>query len=414
MIKSRRKVKVVVCIETDLSRLVETNYIFSLRIKSNLESEPAKSRLDTEYVRLDRLGKSEIERGDVFVFYKSQFFLPQMHRLISVLKKLGKTVLYDIDDYILSIPEYSLSNTINSEKRNRMFIRNLRNADAVIASTVYLGKLLSLSGADITVIENTASSERFKKPPKVGNTLNVLISSSDNLKIGSFKEEFIRCLLDLKAKYKSRIKFHFAGRFFNIPSLGKIADVSLDKTTPDRYEHFLSSSGIHAGLAPLGGKEDPQTHDVHSCKSNIKFIEFASFGIAGIYSRTEPYRGIKNGIEGFIVDNKYSSWFSAVEKLINDKTLAAKIAINSQIRVKKDFLKKKSSAKWLKLITSLSRDKTSPRECSVRFSVLVGLFFLRISFKTSGTRDKIRYARILLSKGQFNEFLRLTKRLFFK
>lgn len=63
----------------------------------------------------------------------------------------------------------------------------------------------------------------------------------------------------------------------------------------DAYYDFLRS--IDIGLAPL------LPTDFNRCRSDIKFLEYAAFGVLAICSDLEPYRGsVENNVTGFLID----------------------------------------------------------------------------------------------------------------
>jgi hypothetical protein len=100
--------------------------------------------------------------------------------------------------------------------------------------------------------------------------------------------------------------------------------------SPESYHDYLINNSIQIGIVPLGGEEDPETLETHSCKSNIKFLEFANYGIAGIYSNVDPYKFISNEQAGLIVNNNYEEWFRAIQTLIENSVLCSEIVQNSQ------------------------------------------------------------------------------------
>lgn len=87
----------------------------------------------------------------------------------------------------------------------------------------------------------------------------------------------------------------------------------------DGYEActaFMSKCNWDIGLAPM-----PKS-DFHRCKYFNKYVEYVSFGIVGIYSNLEPYiYGIKDGVNGLLVENTTGAWVNAISKLIEDTKL---------------------------------------------------------------------------------------------
>jgi glycosyltransferase involved in cell wall biosynthesis len=75
-------------------------------------------------------------------------------------------------------------------------------------------------------------------------------------------------------------------------------------------------------VVPLGGAEDPDALFFNSCKSCIKYIDYGSLGIPGIYSRSPVYEeAVSNEETGLLVNNTAEEWAAAMEKLYQDKQL---------------------------------------------------------------------------------------------
>lgn len=75
------------------------------------------------------------------------------------------------------------------------------------------------------------------------------------------------------------------------------------------------------GLAPM-----PDT-PFHACKHYNKWIEYSSFGIAGVYSDVLPYKGvIRDGVDGLLCENTAAAWTEAIARLIDDAALCNRIA----------------------------------------------------------------------------------------
>ena len=69
--------------------------------------------------------------------------------------------------------------------------------------------------------------------------------------------------------------------------------------------------------------------EFHRCKYFNKYVEYASFGIAGIYTNCEPYiYGIKDRVNGLLVNNITEEWVSAISELIENEQLRKMISEN--------------------------------------------------------------------------------------
>ena len=91
----------------------------------------------------------------------------------------------------------------------------------------------------------------------------------------------------------------------------------------DAYTASMAKANWDIGLAPM-----PKT-DFHRCKYFNKYVEYASFGIVGIYSNLEPYTyGIKDRVNGLLVNNTTDDWYNAISELIENEKLRKEISLN--------------------------------------------------------------------------------------
>jgi glycosyltransferase involved in cell wall biosynthesis len=89
-----------------------------------------------------------------------------------------------------------------------------------------------------------------------------------------------------------------------------------------KYREKLDGLGWDIGVAPLRDTEFNQ------CKSNAKYREYASSGIAGIYSDARIYRDtVADRKTGLIVPHgSTQAWYDAIVELSTDESLRTAIA----------------------------------------------------------------------------------------
>lgn len=399
-----QKKNIVVFLESKLEKTIKRNYTFTLRIKSNLDSGAIQERFNVKYLKFTNLKMKDIVEGDVFIFFKSHFFLRSTKKLIQIIKAYGKKVIYDIDDYYLVIPDYSFSKHLNKGKRVEIFRTNLLLSDWIVVSTEPLSEQFVQYNKNVKVIENTLQFKDREKIPDKTKIVTILVTSSDNLKINIFKNDFVKCLYDIKNKYKEKVKIVFLGKFSNVDNITSLADEFIDRIPPEEYQDYLIKGNFNIGLVPLGGEEDPETLLSHSCKSNIKFLEFADFAIAGVYSNVKPYQDIVNYKEGLIVNNNYSEWFSAISDLIQNEQLRNDIIINSRKKFENNFSKKISQEKYLHLFNNMNccESETDILKNS-NITSLVNLLHVKYLFLANIASQKIVFVFMLIRNGEFRE-----------
>jgi glycosyltransferase involved in cell wall biosynthesis len=104
-----------------------------------------------------------------------------------------------------------------------------------------------------------------------------------------------------------------------------VATVEMMPVTGD-YQSFLDAMSAQVpwdiGLAPLA------TGRFEVTKSDIKFLEHAAFGIAGVYSDHPAYAAVQHGVTGMVATP--DSWTDAILALAMDPSLRARIVSASR------------------------------------------------------------------------------------
>jgi processive 1,2-diacylglycerol beta-glucosyltransferase len=408
---------IIVFTTLNVENLARKNYTFLLRIKSNLDSNKIQENYDVKYVKLTDISWDIVTSGDIFIFYKAHFFLKSIFMLVNVLKKINKKVIFDLDDYYLKLPIYSFSQHLNSGNRLLHLKNNIENTDIVTVSTQYLRDQILKYNSNTIVCENTIDTRDFQKPSCDIDVINILITSSDNLKLNTFKNGFLQCLQLIKNEFGNKIRICFLGKFSNIDNLYDFSDTFCDRILPTDYLNFLKNNNFHIGLVPLGAEEDPETLIAHSSKSNIKFLEFASNGIAGIYSDIEPYKMVENHKNGLIVKNSITDWYSAIKELILNHELRNNIIINSQETVKEQYCKDISKEKWFNILNSIEIENhqiTNPRKKSIIAFFL--LEYVIITYYFNLLHQKLLFLQMLMKRRDYREirfrFIKIIRNMF--
>ena len=115
----------------------------------------------------------------------------------------------------------------------------------------------------------------------------------------------------------------------------------------DAYTAYMAKCNWDIGLAPMPLSE------FHRCKYFNKYVEYASFGIAGIYTNCEPYiYGIKDHQNGLLVNNTTEEWVNAISELIDNEELRHSISDNCLKEANEIYALDILADDYLKKITS--------------------------------------------------------------
>lgn len=152
-----------------------------------------------------------------------------------------------------------------------------------------------------------------------------------------------RAVYDILRKYKN-VKFYYPDMYWKMfekapeevkGQLKNILWIPLPK-----WPARLQALSLDIGLTPL------RDNLFNRSKSNLRYLEYSSAGMASIVSPVKPYLCVKDGVDGIIAKEE-KEWYNAMEKLILDETLRKQIADNACQRVKNEYNIYKTAKQWV-------------------------------------------------------------------
>ncbi len=238
--------------------------------------------------------------------------------LILALKDRYKLKLVvDIDDDILST-HLEPSNPahqayLNPAGRHAEYTQAcLREADLVTVSTEYLKKKYASINSNIAVIKNCTDPIFFSPKLYAEDPITIGFAGS-----GSHQADWkmIEPVIE-RLKTRHDIKVKMLGPL-NAPSV----DEQVRWVDMLKYPEELGRMGFSIGVAPL------KDSLMNRAKSNLRWLEYSSFGIPTVASDVVPFRGIENAL----LVTEPEEWEEALEHLItspDDRTRLGQAAYN--------------------------------------------------------------------------------------
>ena len=111
---------------------------------------------------------------------------------------------------------------------------------------------------------------------------------------------------------------------------------------------FTGQTHWDIAIAPL------ETTSFNNCKSDIKFLDYASIGAAGIFSQSPAYSStVQHQQNGWLATNTPEAWKEALDCLINDPSLRSNIAQNGSRYLYTQRTLAQHATDWVELIKSL-------------------------------------------------------------
>ena len=271
--------------------------------------------------------------------------------LINYLKKKSIKYFYDIDDLIYINTKNS---TIGNKNINlNSFNHILSNASKVICSNKYIQDRLNndFDGLKIGIIPTCINTKKYFPNLIKKNNQLIHLTNGDKLKIIKNRCEFLKALnnfLDTNDYLLECISDDksLSTDIKNIDYLGIMKW--------DDHKKFLSKTKAKFAIVPLGTKEeDSFDYEFSLGKTPIKYLEYASFGIPGIYSKHPIYSEIiRDGYNGLLVENNLESWEMALNRLSKNNELREEIAKNARNDVEKNFNISLMASLWKETISS--------------------------------------------------------------
>ena len=160
--------------------------------------------------------------------------------------------------------------------------------------------------------------EKIKKRKIISNKTKIKIgylgsSASKHTKYFSIIKPVIETILN---EYGSNIQFELMGIDDDITKKYENAKyIPFVKPLKNFYQTMVNRNW-DIGLAPIIDNEFERS------KTDNKYREYASLGIAGIYSNLLPYKNsVIHNETGLLVNNTFEDWYCAIKRCIEENDL---------------------------------------------------------------------------------------------
>ena len=281
--------------------------------------------------------------GDVFIFQRLGD--ANVLRLVQSLVRYGKKVIFEIDDLLTEIPEF-LSHHEFSERNLQIFHEVLESVDLITTTTDRLSGELAKVNKNVFVIPNCVTPTHLgvSTHSDSSEVIELIVASSDTVRV----DFIVPALMALTRDYPGR---------FHITAIGPPGEY-LEKVgvpvhrkpilSQKEFKEFLSNLSNPIGLIPL---EDSL---FSSCKSPIKFFDYALAGVPSVCSNVPPYADyVKNRETGLLVNNDVDSWVSGILELSNSADLRNSLVQNACRFVNESYTIDHAAASWERAFDSL-------------------------------------------------------------
>ena len=298
--------------------VIATTFIPSVLLCGHCQLEylEKKGKVNYKFVISHFVNKVNVDWADIIIFLRSDADIDAY--ISKIAKRAGKKLIYVLDDDLLNVPDYLSSSPyylLPSTQNNIKTI--MSNCDTLLTPSPVLLEKYGNGFKNAFLIAEPSLNRIAKKEKNEKIKIGFAGSIDRTQDINNILKEAIEKIVD---KYDEQIEIEFMGAKPDfVEQLGL-------KHLPyqdgyDAYTAYMARCNWDIGLAPM-----PQS-EFHRCKYFNKYVEYASFGIAGIYSNLEPYvYAIENEVNGLLVNNTTDEWFKAICRLIEDDKLRNNIS----------------------------------------------------------------------------------------
>lgn len=276
--------------------------------------------------------------------------------IAKVAKKMGRFLIYYLDDDLLNLPESAIS----YEYYQRKSVRN------------NIKELIGIS--DLFWSNNKKIIEKYSKFSKKKRYVRTDIIANLSIKDKKGKQDVIRIL------YAGSIDHTYLVEKYVLPAIKKIVEEYSGRVEAvligveprqynskgikvykfidnyDDYRRIVKDGNYDIGLGIIGKT------DFYQCKYYNKFLEYATMGVAGIYTDVFPYTAVvQNRENGVLVDNTVESWYDGIRLLVENTELREHIALQAQENAREQFCEQKIISSVEKMIPEFWNFKAEVR-----------------------------------------------------
>ncbi len=277
-------------------------------------------KINYKFIHSLRITNREMNWGNIIIFVRSDSEYDVY--LSKIAREAKKHLVYVLDDDLLNVPKYLHSAPhFNSTAVQNNIREIMKNCNTLLTPSTKLKEKYSVYFDNSFTIDEPSLQHNITKATaddvvRVGFAGSIDRAQDINDIIGN-------ALLKVIDHYGDKVSVEFMGAKPDIVEKKQLKHYPYQNS----YEEYINVMGKlnwDIGLAPMPISE------FHSCKYINKYVEYSSFGIAGIYTKTEPYvYGIENEVNGLLVDNNTDDWYEAICRLIDDISLRKTIVDNA-------------------------------------------------------------------------------------
>jgi hypothetical protein len=288
-----------------------------------------------------------VDRADVVVLCRH--VAPKFARILRWVEETGRPLIYELDDNLLDIPQEIPGLDYARDPASRAaLIACIRRADVVHVYSPTLQECVSSYNPSVRVVTGPLDWGLIPDtlPARDPRRMRLVYATSRRQdRIASMVVGPLLRALDQFPQTEVTVWGPRIGALERHPRVRHLAVIA----DYDRFVSHFVREAFDIGLAPLPNDQ------FHRCKSNNKFREYASCGVAGIYSDMPVYnQSIVDGDTGLLAGDGEEAWFRALQRLIADASLRDRVVHNARRYARCHFNQETTDAEWMASIAPLT------------------------------------------------------------
>lgn len=253
------------------------------------------------------------------------------YRIVKEAKRLGRFLIYFLDDDLLDIPQGNESTAYYSEYYIKLnIIEIIKYCDILMSVNQKILEKYS-QWCNRTVLSRVPA-KVISPPPKTKkkDIVHVVYAGSvdHNTLVQDQLSPAVKSLLN---DYVGKIDFTFIGADPKLEDIQGVKHIPFFESY-DQYQKEMLNGNFSIGLAPS------YNTSFYTYKYYNKYIEYSSYGIAGIYANCGPYPAIvHDNFNGLLCDGTPQGWYNTILRLAQDSGLRFKLASRSKEILESQF-----------------------------------------------------------------------------
>jgi len=269
--------------------------------------------------------------------------LAQIKSWLKTWRHAGGKLVYEVDDDLLSANALKNRRVRGDIKKLTQKVSWLaKEADIITVSTRALKARFKHLNPNIILIPNLLDADKWmlnkKRRPATGivkkeNPNAVYIGYIGTATHDQDLEIIAEAMNMIEKEYGNKVEIEVIGGFQNLsPFFGKRVGLPKNNEYPGFVDWLHKRVNWDIGVIPL------LDDDFNKCKSNLKFLEYASLDLAIVCSDVGSYGDIaEHEKNSLVVKNTTEAWYTAVRDLINNQGKRKSLARQARFDVSIEY-----------------------------------------------------------------------------